>query len=131
MWRAYASLAEPENRAAFVRTLRSVIDVGGQTVSARDRLYLARAVPTLILWGDQDPIILVSHAHAAHKAMPGSRLEIFEGVGHFPQVEVPDLVISQLVEFIESTEPAESAEPAEPAEPDLNVYRQLLLDGAS
>ena len=56
MWRAYASLAEPENRRAFVRTLRAVIDPGGQSVSARDRLYLAAGVPTLILWGDEDPI---------------------------------------------------------------------------
>jgi len=28
MWRAYASLAEPENRQAFVRTLRAVVDPG-------------------------------------------------------------------------------------------------------
>jgi uncharacterized 2Fe-2S/4Fe-4S cluster protein (DUF4445 family) len=41
MWRAYASLAEPENRRAFVRTLRAVIDPGGQMVSALDRIYLA------------------------------------------------------------------------------------------
>ncbi|MBV8462039.1 MAG: alpha/beta fold hydrolase, partial [Acidimicrobiales bacterium] len=41
MWSAYASLAEAENRQAFVRTIKSVIDPGGQTVSAMDRLYLA------------------------------------------------------------------------------------------
>ncbi len=47
MWSAYASLAEAENRQAFVRTMRSVIDPGGQTVSAMDRLYLASSMPTL------------------------------------------------------------------------------------
>ena len=84
MWKAYSSLTSVEHRAAFVRTLRAVIDPGGQAINATNRLYLAAALPTLIVWGDQDPIIPVSHAIAAHDAIPGSRLEIFEGVGHFP-----------------------------------------------
>jgi hypothetical protein len=33
-WHAWASLTEPANRSAFVRTLRSVIDIRGQAVSA-------------------------------------------------------------------------------------------------
>jgi pimeloyl-ACP methyl ester carboxylesterase len=106
MWSAYASLAEAENRQAFVRTIKSVVDPGGQTVSAMDRLYLASAMPTLIVWGERDDIIPVSHAHAAHQAMPGSRLEIIEGVGHFPQIEAPEQFVEMLVDFIDSTEPA-------------------------
>ncbi|MCC5952596.1 MAG: alpha/beta fold hydrolase [Acidimicrobiia bacterium] len=106
MWQAYASLAEPATRTAFLRTLRSVVDPGGQSVSARDRLYLAAAVPTLIVWGDADPIIPVHHGTEAHEAMPGSRLEVFEGVGHFPHVEVPDLFAATLLDFLRTTEPA-------------------------
>ena len=87
MWRAYASLTEHANQNAFVHTLRSVVDPGGQTVSAMDRLYLAAHVPTLIVWGDRDTVIPVRHAYAAHEAIPGSRLKIIEGVGHFPHVE--------------------------------------------
>jgi pimeloyl-ACP methyl ester carboxylesterase len=106
MWSAYASLAESENRQAFVRTVRAVIDPGGQTVSAMDRLYLAASMPTLIMWGDRDDIIPVSHAHAAHEAIPGSRLVIIEGAGHFPQMEEPEQFVDALVDFIGSTEPA-------------------------
>jgi len=106
MWSAYASLAESENRQAFARTIKSVIDPGGQTVSAMDRLYLASPMPTLIIWGDRDDIIPVSHAYAAHQAMPGSRLVIIEGVGHFPQIEAPEQFVDALVDFIDSTEPA-------------------------
>lgn len=106
MWSAYASLAEPENRRAFLRTLRSVVDAGGQAVSARDRLYLAAAMPTLIVWGDHDPIIPHHHGVEAHEAMPGSRLVIFEGVGHFPHVEVPERFVTALLEFLDTTEPA-------------------------
>lgn len=108
MWQAYASLADGETRQAFLRTLRSVVDPGGQSVSARDRLYLAAAVPTLIMWGDNDPIIPVSHAFEAHELMPGSRLEIFEGVGHFPQVEVPEQFCEVLIDFLDTTTPAVS-----------------------
>ena len=106
MWSAYASLAEAENRPAFTRTIKSVIDPGGQTVSAMDRLYLASQMPTLIIWGDKDDIIPLSHAHAAHQAIPGSRLAIIEGVGHFPQIEAPEHFVTALVDFLDSTTPA-------------------------
>jgi pimeloyl-ACP methyl ester carboxylesterase len=106
-WRSYASLAEGDARRAFFRTLQSVIDTGGQSVSATDRLYLAAHVPTLILWGDRDPIIPVSHALATHAAIPDSRLEIFDGVGHFPHCEAPERFVEALVGFIRSSAPAE------------------------
>jgi pimeloyl-ACP methyl ester carboxylesterase len=106
MWSAYASLAEAESRQAFARTIKAVIDPGGQTISAMDRLYLASSMPTLIVWGDQDDIIPVSHAYSAHEAVPGSRLVIIEGVGHFPQIEAPEQFVDALVDFIDSTEPA-------------------------
>ncbi len=102
-WRAYASLAEPENRAPFVRTLRAVVDAGGQSVSARDRLYLVAGLPTLIMWGDEDTIIPVAHAYAANHAIPGSRLEIFAGAGHFLHVEEPVRFAEVLTEFVEDT----------------------------
>ncbi len=106
MWSAYASLAEAENRQAFARTIRSVIDPGGQTVSAMDRLYLASPMPTLIIWGDRDDIIPVSHAHAAYEAIPGCQLVILQGVGHFPQIEAPAKFETALVDFVDSTESA-------------------------
>jgi pimeloyl-ACP methyl ester carboxylesterase len=106
MWSAYASLAESDNRRAFARTIKSVIDPGGQTVSAMDRLYLASSMPTLIIWGDRDDIIPVSHAYAAHRAISGSRLVVIEGMGHFPQIEAPEQFVDALVDFIDTTEPA-------------------------
>jgi pimeloyl-ACP methyl ester carboxylesterase len=102
MWQAYSSLAEVERRKAFIRELRSVVDYDGQVVSARDRLYLSKH-PTMILWGDRDPIIPVAHAHAAHEAIQGSRLEIFAGAQHFPHAEYPDRFAEVLADFIETT----------------------------
>jgi pimeloyl-ACP methyl ester carboxylesterase len=103
MWRSYASLAGAENRKAFVRTIRGVIEPGGQIVSALDRLYLAANLPALIVWGDRDDIIPVAHATLAHEAIPGSRLEILHGVAHFPHVEAPDRFLAVLTDFLAST----------------------------
>lgn len=109
IWRSYSSLGDPETRAAFIHTLRTVVDVGGQRVSARDRLYLASGVPTLIVWGDRDPFIPVAHAHAAHEAMPGSRLEIFDDAGHYPHRDAPEAFAGLLADFITSTVPADAS----------------------
>ncbi len=106
MWRAYASLVETENRRAFTRTLRGVVDTGGQSVTAMDRLYLAARMPTLIVWGDRDNIIPVSHAYAAHEAIPGSRLEIMKGAGHFPHAEEPVRFVELVSEFMRTTAPS-------------------------
>ncbi len=111
MWRAYSSLAGAPNRKAFVRTMRGVIEPGGQTVNASDRLYLAARVPTLIVWGDQDGIIPVQHGIDAHDEIEGSRLEILEGIGHFPHVEAPDRFSEVLLDFLDSTEPGASPGP--------------------
>jgi pimeloyl-ACP methyl ester carboxylesterase len=106
MARGYASLIDGEARSAFLHTLRAVIEPGGQRVSAVDRLYLAEEVPTLIVWGERDPLIPVKHAHAAHEAMPGSRLEVFPGAGHFAQLDEPVRFAGVLADFMEQTEPA-------------------------
>ena len=119
MWQAYASLAGAENRRAFLRTLRAVVDPGGQTVSAMDRIYLAAGLPTLIVWGDNDPIIPLAHGLAAHEAIEGSRLEIMEGCGHFPHVEAPVEFAAILEDFLHTTEPAD----VHPSH-----YREILLD---
>jgi pimeloyl-ACP methyl ester carboxylesterase len=107
VWRSYKSLTEVENRHAFVRTMRAVIDPGGQSVSASDRLYLAAHIPTLIVWGDHDKIIPLDHAYKAHDAIPNSRLEVMEGVGHFPHVEDPVRFVDILRDFLGTTEPME------------------------
>jgi pimeloyl-ACP methyl ester carboxylesterase len=104
--RGHASLSDGEARSAFLHTLRTIVDHGGQRVDARDRLYLAQAVPFLLLWGERDPIIPAEHAHAAHRLVSGSRLELFPNAGHFPHLDDPLGFVRVLFDFIETTEPA-------------------------
>jgi pimeloyl-ACP methyl ester carboxylesterase len=105
MWQAYSSLSDSEARQAFLRTLRSVVDYRGQAVSALNKLHLTAGLPIVLIWGDRDRIIPVSHAYAAHDVLTGSRLEVLEGVGHFPHVEAPMAVADILENFITSTTP--------------------------
>jgi pimeloyl-ACP methyl ester carboxylesterase len=104
--RGYASLADRERRTVFLTTLRTVVGAGGQRMAGGDRFYLTGTMPVLIIWGARDPIIPVRHGELAHAAIPASRLEIFEGAGHLPQLESPARFVSVLERFIAETEPA-------------------------
>jgi pimeloyl-ACP methyl ester carboxylesterase len=104
--RALRPLGQPGAREAFVHTLRSVIDVHGQRVSARDRLYLLKSMPTLIVWGGRDNTIPIAHGHDAHAAIPHSTFRVLPKAAHFPHLEDPDGLAGVLGEFLASTRPA-------------------------
>jgi pimeloyl-ACP methyl ester carboxylesterase len=106
VWAAWSRLTDVRAQRAFIHTIRAVIDLAGQRVSARDRLYLAHEIPTLIIWGDRDAVIPVSHGHVAHELIPGSRLEVVEGAGHFLPIERPELLDRLLRDFMSTTQPA-------------------------
>jgi pimeloyl-ACP methyl ester carboxylesterase len=125
MARGYGSLADAGARQAFIHTLRAVLDITGQRVSATDRLYLAELLPSLIIWGRRDPLIPVDHAAVAHDGLPGSRLEIFETSGHFPQLHDPVRFARVLIDFIETTEPTQ----LDFTDADFDRLRELLLQG--
>ncbi|HEX8742702.1 MAG TPA: alpha/beta fold hydrolase [Thermoleophilaceae bacterium] len=104
--RALRPLERPGAREAFLQTLRAVIDVKGQRVSARDRLYLLDSMPTLVVWGERDNTIPIEHGLATHRAVPHSRFETLPRAAHFPHLEDPDGLAAVLLDFLETTEPA-------------------------
>lgn len=108
-WEAHAALANRENREAFLRTLRAVVDRRGQFVCAMNRLHLNAGVPVMIISGDRDPVIPVAHAHAAHEAMPHSRLHIIPGVAHHPHREQTDTLAGLIDDFLGASEDAPAA----------------------
>jgi pimeloyl-ACP methyl ester carboxylesterase len=118
--RGYASLADRGAREAFLHTLRAVVDLEGQRVSATDRLYLAERLPTLLIWGTDDPIIPIEHGRAAQERIPESRLVEIPGSGHWPQLDDPDRFVAELTEFVETTEPYVF---------DLDQMREMLRRG--
>ena len=117
-----ASLGDPKARRAFLHTARSIMDTAGQRVSATDRLYLAEGMPTLIVWGERDPMIPAAHGIAAHALIPHSRLELFPDAGHYPFDEDPERFAAVLSDFVAETEPAVY---------DEDEVRRRLLAGAA
>lgn len=105
--RSWASFGDTDAAAAFVHTLRSVVDLRGQRVDASDRLYLTEGMPTLLIWGGNDMFLPAKHALAAHNAMPGSSLELFEVAGHYPHQDEPVRFARVLGDFVTSTVPAQ------------------------
>jgi pimeloyl-ACP methyl ester carboxylesterase len=118
--RVFDAFPDTAARVAFTRTLRSVVDWRGQVVTLRDRCYLAEAMPIMIVWGTRDAVIPVHHAKAAHAAMPGSRLVIFEGAGHFPHHAERDRFVTELNRFIDI---------AAPSKHNPERWRELLRSG--
>jgi pimeloyl-ACP methyl ester carboxylesterase len=55
----------------------------------RGRLHRAR-VPALVVWGEQDKLVPVSHAHAFGQALPKARLVVLPDSAHYPYLEEPD-----------------------------------------
>ena len=118
--RVLEGLDSREARMALTRTLRAVVDARGQVVTGVDRSYLAADLPSLVLWGDRDPLIPPHHARLAHAAFPGSRLELVHGAGHFPHRSHADRFVAVLRSFLASSRPRRW---------DEDDWRDLLLSG--
>jgi pimeloyl-ACP methyl ester carboxylesterase len=63
--------------------------------------------PTLIVWGTDDTLVGVRHAHELEKILPNARKAIFERTGHVAMLERPDRFNRVVADFL-----AESGSPA-------------------
>ena len=109
-------------RDAFLHVLRAVVDWRGQVVTMTDRAYLALNMPTCVMWGDNDSVLPVSQVEVARRAIPGVRIDVVPGAGHFPHEEFPDHFVSVLTDFVRTTSPSVY---------DPNRWRALLRKGSA
>lgn len=58
--------------------------------------------PTLILHGDRDPLIPVSHAHRAMRLIPGAQSLIIQGGNHDAPIRYPQQVLPVMRRFLDS-----------------------------
>ncbi len=70
-------------------------------------------MPTLVMWGVNDLVIPVHHAHAAVARLPKGQLALIPDCGHLPHLERPDQFVAALGEFL-----AEHGLGAESGQPD-------------
>ncbi|HEX3932834.1 MAG TPA: alpha/beta fold hydrolase [Nocardioides sp.] len=102
----YESFRDPAARAAIRHVVRAVIDWQGQVVTMADRAYLTEAMPMLVVWGEDDRVIPVSHAARAAELAPKARIEVIPSAGHFPHKDHPERFVRILDDFHRSTAPA-------------------------
>ncbi len=76
------------------------------------RMVATVRAPALIVQGDRDRLVNVAAARALAAARPDWRLEVFEGVGHVPQLEVPEKFLDVVGPWIDAQRRA--APPAAP-----------------
>jgi pimeloyl-ACP methyl ester carboxylesterase len=93
------SLSDIAARGSFLDTLRGVVNVQGQLVDGAERLDQIGDIPVLVVWGDRDPMLPISHADVVALALPQARVEIFKGAGHFPHAQDPGRFADLLVEL--------------------------------
>lgn len=116
---APASVKRDPALAVRVYTMIAHTPSAGAAAALRGRSYRKDytaslkkiAVPTLIVVGTQDGYTTVATATRMQEAIPGARLEVFEGIGHLPNLEAPDRFNTVLLDFLASLQ----EQPASPA----------------
>lgn len=71
-------------------------------------------VPTLVIHGQDDPLVPVEHGMRTAELVPGSRLEIIDGMGHDFAPGARDLMARIIADFVREQESRGSSEAAEP-----------------
>jgi pimeloyl-ACP methyl ester carboxylesterase len=101
-----AGARDPVAVKANLAELRALISPRGIRPSMRlSREELHRlAVPTLMIWGDRDPVVSLADARSVAEDIPHARLEELPA-GHVPQLGNPDRVAALLEEFVMATGP--------------------------
>jgi pimeloyl-ACP methyl ester carboxylesterase len=62
--------------------------------------YADVKAPTLIIWGGRDHLIPREAADALHRAVAGSTLAVFDGLGHAPEEEDPRATVEAVKTFL-------------------------------
>jgi len=64
--------------------------------------WLARInAPVLLLWGESDGIVTPDYGRAYSRLIPGSRFELIERAGHYPEIEQPEAFVERVYRFLE------------------------------
>jgi pimeloyl-ACP methyl ester carboxylesterase len=88
-------------RAPGHRAILMALNPAGQT-QATAELLSGIKVPTLILWGEADPLIEPAAARKFAAAIPGAKLITYTNVGHLPQIEIPQRSAADAATFLDA-----------------------------
>lgn len=74
---------------SIAQWLPNLLRAPADALSTRADAYRALAVPTVLIWGDQDTITPLEQGQALAELIPGAQLVVMRDVGHIPQIEDP------------------------------------------
>jgi 2-hydroxy-6-oxonona-2,4-dienedioate hydrolase len=88
----------------FVGNIHNLLCLQNMEIRQRNMLRsedLAKIkAPTLVIWGRNNPFGEVPEAQKMHEDIPGSRLELFDDCGHWPQHERCDIYNDLAIAFL-------------------------------
>jgi pimeloyl-ACP methyl ester carboxylesterase len=88
-------------RAPGHRAILMSIDMGAPARPTAELVSTIK-VPTLILWGENDPLIEPAAAKKFAAAIPGAKLITYAKVGHLPQIEIPRRSAADAADFLQA-----------------------------
>jgi pimeloyl-ACP methyl ester carboxylesterase len=89
-------------RAPGHRPILMNINMGAPVKPTAELVSVIKA-PTLILWGESDPLIEPAAAKKFAAAIPGARLITYPDVGHLPQIEIPQRSAADAAAFLKAS----------------------------
>ena len=99
----YQMASLPGAQRCFLSVLRSMCNVWGPKSENLRPIFdhLGEIdIPTLVLWGAEDRILPVAHAHQAVQRLPNARLHIFDPCGHVPNIECAQEFNALVADFL-------------------------------
>ena len=87
------------NREGVIKSMMDVATFGQWPDTAA---FSRIKVPTLVLWGKEDKITPVEHAHKFHRDIANSQVKIYSPCGHTPMMEIPDSVVADFKSFVKA-----------------------------
>ena len=85
----------PNAKMAFMSTLLGLKN--SQTLTEK---LSSITVPTMVVWGELDPVIPVKYADSIVSTIKDCRFYRMDGCGHTPYVEVPETFVKIVMEFL-------------------------------
>lgn len=87
----------PGTEFALAQTAKYIVPEDAESIAHR---FAGIAAPTLLIWGENDPVIPLEHAKRFHALIKNSELVVLPNTGHIPHEERPQMVIELIRKFI-------------------------------
>jgi pimeloyl-ACP methyl ester carboxylesterase len=89
---------QPGSYNSFVECAKQIVPANPDSISV---LIKTIAVPTLIIWGENDQAIPLEHGQKLHQDIRNSKLVVIPNCGHIPHEESPEESLNAILNFLE------------------------------